>query len=316
MKNSALWYRQFGDPLDVLGLETAPLKPLESGLVRVEMMASPVNPSDLIPITGAYRHRVSPPQIAGYEGLGTIIENSAGDICPFPVGQRVMPLRATGTWQNFVDADPAWMVAVPDNISDDIALRGYINPLAAWLMLDLWPVKGKNIVVTAAGSSCADLLTQWALAQGAASVTGIYRSATRKTGIEGLGAHPIDMTDEAALIDAANSADIVFDAVGGDLARHLLPHMPEGSILVSYGLLSGQLFALPENAVARIQRFHLRDRLETVSLAKWQGWFDQLWPLLNDARLPPLAVFDLENWKDALTFFHQPGRLEKPVLQF
>ncbi|OKH89413.1 zinc-dependent alcohol dehydrogenase family protein [Thalassospira sp. TSL5-1] len=316
MKNSALWYRQFGDPLDVLGLETTPLKPLESGLVRVEMIAAPINPSDLIPVTGAYHHRISTPQIAGYEGLGTLVEKAADATCPFSVGQRVMPLRTTGTWQNFVDADPALMVAVPDNIPDDIALRGYINPLAAWLMLDLWPVKDKNILVTAAGSSCAGLLTQWALAQGAASVTGIYRSAVRKTGIEELGAHPVDMTNEAALTDAANSADIVFDAVGGDLARQLLAHMPDGSVLVSYGLLSGQLFALPENAVARIKRFHLRDRLETVSPAKWQGWFDQLWPLLHDASLPPIAVFDLADWKNAINFFHQPGRLEKPVLQF
>ncbi|AUG52380.1 zinc-dependent alcohol dehydrogenase family protein [Thalassospira marina] len=316
MNNSALWYRQFGEPVDVLSLKSAPLAPLEQGLVRVEMMAAPINPSDLIPITGAYRHRISPPLVAGYEGLGTIAEIPTGSTCPFGLGQRVLPLRANGTWQNFVDADPAWMVPVPDDIDDEIALRGYINPLAAWLMLDLWPVKDKNVVITAAGSSCAGLLMQWALAQGAASVCGIYRSPSRKAGITALGADAIDMASEAALTNAAGKADLVFDAVGGDLARHLLAHMPAGSILVSYGLLSGQLFALPENAQARIQRFHIRDRLETVSAQKWQDWFTNLWPLLRDATLPPIAVFDLADWKDAITYFNQPGRLEKPVLQF
>jgi len=316
MDNSALWYRQFGTPEDVLTFETKDLKPLAGGLARVQMLAAPLNPSDLIPITGAYRHRISPPQIAGYEGLGVVTEISASTACPFKAGQRVLPLRANGTWQNYVDADPAWMVAVPDDIDDEIALRGYINPLAAWLMLDLWPVKDKHIVVTAAGSSCAGLLIQWAIANGAASVHGIYRSASRKAEIVGLGATAIDMTIQPALETLAAQTDIVFDAVGGDLARLLLGHMPQGSSLVSYGLLSAKLFALPENAHAKIHRFHLRDRLETVSPAKWQSWFDQLWPVLRDTFLPPLAIYDFANWQAAIEYFNQPGRAEKPVLQF
>ncbi|OSQ36571.1 zinc-dependent alcohol dehydrogenase family protein [Thalassospira mesophila] len=316
MTSSALWYRHFGDPIDVLKLETSPLAALSAGLVRVQMLAAPLNPSDLIPITGAYRHRIGPPQIAGYEGLGVITEISPGAACAFKVGQRVLPLRANGTWQNYVDADPAWMVAVPDDISDEIALRGYINPLAAWLMLDIWPAKDKHIVVTAAGSSCAGLLIQWAIANGAASVHGIYRTPSRKAEIQALGATAIDMSNQPAIETLAAQTDIVFDAVGGDLARVLLGHMPQGSSLVSYGLLSGQLFALPDNAQAKIHRFHLRDRLETVSPTKWQGWFDQLWPLLRDAFLPPLAIYDVADWAAAIEYFNQPGRTGKPVLQF
>ncbi|MCM2294253.1 hypothetical protein NAC44_18150 [Allorhizobium sp. BGMRC 0089] len=37
--------------------------------MRVRMLASGINPSDLIPITGAYGHRITPPMMAGYEGV-------------------------------------------------------------------------------------------------------------------------------------------------------------------------------------------------------------------------------------------------------
>jgi NADPH:quinone reductase-like Zn-dependent oxidoreductase len=316
MDHSALWYRQFGDPQDVLQLETGPAKPLVDGMVRVCMQAAPINPSDLIPITGAYRHRVQPPKVAGYEGLGVIGEINAAQTGAFRVGQRVLPLRADGTWQSFVDCDPAWLVAVPDNVPNDIAMRGYINPLAAFLMLDLWSVVGKNILVTAAGSSCANLIIQWAIAAGAKSVCGIHRSLSRLPVIRELGAHPVSIEDTAAINDAAAQCDLVFDAVGGDLARTLLSAMPENSRLISYGLLSGQLFALPENAKAGISRFHLRDRLATVSPRKWQGWFDRVWPLLTPSNLPPVHGFDLADWQAALDLFERPGRAEKPVLLF
>ncbi|MGU7802409.1 alcohol dehydrogenase, partial [Escherichia coli] len=90
--------------------------------------------------------------------------------------QRVLPLRGAGTWQRYLDIDPRWLVPVAEDIDDILAARGYINPLTAMLMLTRWPVAGKQVLLTAASSSCASLLGQWALAMGARSVSGIIRS--------------------------------------------------------------------------------------------------------------------------------------------
>ncbi|WP_050747753.1 hypothetical protein [Sodalis glossinidius] len=68
--NRALWYHRFGQPEAVLSLESTPLVPPTAGQVQVKMIAAPINPSDVIPITGAYAHWVSPPRVAGYEALG------------------------------------------------------------------------------------------------------------------------------------------------------------------------------------------------------------------------------------------------------
>ena len=102
MRNLALWYRRFGEPESVLQAETTPLSPRQPGEIRVRMLFSPVNASDLIPITGAYRHRTSQPAIAGYEGVGIVTETPAA--YPALLGKRVLPLRGQGTWQRYVDA--------------------------------------------------------------------------------------------------------------------------------------------------------------------------------------------------------------------
>src|SRR5690606_8331013 len=153
MRNLALWYRRFGEPESVLQAETTPLSPRQPGEIRVQMLFSPVNASDLIPITGAYRHRTPLPAIAGYEGVGVVIDGP-----PDWTGKRVLPLRGQGTWQQVVDCTSDLAVPVPDFIDSVLAARAYINPLAAQLMLKHSPPKGKRVLLTAAGSDCALLL--------------------------------------------------------------------------------------------------------------------------------------------------------------
>lgn len=59
MINAAMVYRQFGKPEEVLQPETGLKAKRPEHFLRVKMLLAPVNASDLIPITGAYRHRVS-----------------------------------------------------------------------------------------------------------------------------------------------------------------------------------------------------------------------------------------------------------------
>ncbi len=73
MFNDAIVYDRYGPPAAVLTLKRLPLAPLAGGRVRVRMRFAPVNPSDLIPVTGAYRHRTRLPAVAGYEGLGEVV---------------------------------------------------------------------------------------------------------------------------------------------------------------------------------------------------------------------------------------------------
>ncbi|MFU1888403.1 alcohol dehydrogenase catalytic domain-containing protein [Bacillus wiedmannii] len=46
---------------------------LKENEVLVRMLVRPINPSDLIPVTGAYAHRIPLPNIPGYEGVGIVV---------------------------------------------------------------------------------------------------------------------------------------------------------------------------------------------------------------------------------------------------
>ncbi|MAM73568.1 MAG: alcohol dehydrogenase, partial [Tistrella sp.] len=88
MTGRALIFRRFGDPAEVLALEAQPAPAPAAGEAVVAMTHRSINPSDLIPITGAYAHRVAPPRIAGYEGVG-IVERAA-DGSGLAPGDRVL----------------------------------------------------------------------------------------------------------------------------------------------------------------------------------------------------------------------------------
>lgn len=304
--NNALIYRQFGDPKQVLQLDYS-LKLAPSDFV-VKMLAAPINPSDLIPITGAYRHRIPLPVVAGYEGVGIVTKSKDKSL----IGKRVLPLRGSGTWQNYVNSDPKWAVIVPDFIENDVASRGYINPLAAYLMLEQNNVSNKCIMITAAGSTCANILIQLAQQLGVKKIVSIYRSSSHLSELINMGTIPISINDTENITNYASTSDFVFDAVGGDLATLLLQTLPQKSKFISYGLLSGKPFIINHHGVLPI-RFYIRDYFSTMTVEQWHNYFNNIWLRLNKLQQPKVTYFDLTDWRLALDHFNQTGRRTKPI---
>lgn len=312
MDNFALWYRRFGEPESVLQVENTPAGNLMPDNVRVRMLFSPVNASDLIPMTGAYRHRTPLPAVAGYEGVGVVVQTAPEQA--HLMGQRVLPLRGQGTWQTLVDCPANYAVPVPDDIDSHLAARGYINPLAAQMMLTLYPPQGKRVLLTAAGSDCAILLGQWARQAGAVEVYGIHRSPVHAGRLQAMGIVPIAQNDTARISAIAAHADVVYDATGGALAEAILKLMPEAGRFVCYGLLSGQTFR-QRQALPRVEWFHLRHCLGALDVEGWQETFRQIWPRLRASQYSDVSLYPVAHWRDALQRYRQAGRLSKPLLK-
>lgn len=311
MHNTAICYRHFGLPEETLKPEHAFLPACPADRLRVRMICSPVNASDLIPVTGAYNHRITPPMIAGYEGVGVVI--SAPQTSAHLLGRRVLPLRGAGTWQKIIDCDPVWAIPVPDEIDTHLAARAYINPLAALLMLKLYQPAGKRVLLTAAGSDCALLLGQWALRMGAASVAGIHRSAVHAQRLVACGITPVAQQDAQAIAHYAAHSELVFDATGGDLAETLLQTLPEAALFICYGLLSGKPFRQTRR-LPRMHWFHIRNYLDEIPPAQWQALFSDIWALLKTSTLSEIRGFALEDWQEAITFYRAEGRTVRPML--
>ncbi len=313
MRRHALTYRAFGRPLETLEMETSEVPEMVEGKLRVRMLCAPVNPSDLIPITGAYSHRISLPAVAGYEGVGRVID--APQEYSNLIGKRVLPLRGDGTWQTILDCDPTLAVPVPDNISDAIAVRAYINPLAALTMLETWPVEGQRVLLTGAGSNCAEYLGVWAYQHGAKEVVGIYRSESRVTRLEQLGIKPVSIYDTSQISHVARESDIVFDALGGSVAANILKLMAPEAMFIAYGLLTGQAIQLDAKPGAHYRKFHLRDSLAGMLAETWQHKFLAIWKLLGQSAMPDYQVLPSQKWRQAVERAHCPSG-QKVLLNF
>src|SRR5207237_90579 len=93
----AVVFDRFGDPADVLHVADVPMPEPGRGEVRVRMLASPINPSDLLTVRGQYGKLPKLPGTPGFEGAGvveTVGSGLLGRLRRLKPGKRVAVLNA------------------------------------------------------------------------------------------------------------------------------------------------------------------------------------------------------------------------------
>lgn len=318
--------RQFGDPQAVCEAVPQVREDLPAQAVRVRMIARPINPSDLIPITGAYRSRLSPPFVPGFEGVGQVVEIGAG-AAGFAVGDRVLPLGRIGTWASEVIADPDWCIPVPGDFADDIAAQAYINPATAWWImvreLDLKP--GDGIAVNACGSAISRMFLSLAKA-GGIRFTALVRGEDRRAEWQALGAETIvdrdrdDIRGALGRVVAKHGLKAGIDAIGGADGTAMAMSLPAGAQFIHYGLLSGQ--TLPGDLGERvadgvgIRLFWLRNIMHAMDPADRLVLFEDLFAFLraHPVDLPVEGRYGLSEIATALVHNARNKRFGKILL--
>lgn len=232
-------------PQDVIRAVPLELQPPAAGQVLVAMLASPINPSNLLMLTGEYGVLPPLPAIGGSEGVGRVVALGEG-VSALPVGQLVLLPRGRGTWVTHVVADVRDVVPLPEG-ADPLQLSMLtVNPPTASLMLSdfvsLHP--GDWVVQNAANSAVGGYVMQLAKQRGLRTVNLVRRaSALDVAQAQGGDVVLTDGKDVASQVrEATGGAPIRLgiDAVSGSATERLAQCLADGATLVNYGVLSGE----------------------------------------------------------------------------
>lgn len=312
MESNVVRYYRFGDPGEVLRIEKKPpLKP-GPGEISVKMQARPINPSDVIPIRGAYSHRITLPAVPGYEGVG-VVEAVGPGVPKQMLGKRVLPLQGDGTWQDYVTAPAKFAVPVPEDIDDDTACQLYINPVTAWLIcrMALRLTHGDVLVVNAAGSAIGRIFAQMSPIVGYRMIA-LTRSDRHTSELLRLGAAYVFNTAEDFVRErileatAGQGATAAIDSIGGPEGEKLVRCVKTNGTVLSIGLLSG-IPAVWHEAVrgtqVRVLPFYLRQWVRNSSQEEWEAAFEQVLRLVQENKLAMTQIgarFELTDVKRAI----------------
>src|SRR4051812_1102203 len=95
-------FESFGNPPDVLHVREVPDPHPGPGEVRVRMIQSPVNPSDLLVVRGLYGVLPRLPATPGFEGVGVVDEVGSGLLGRLVKGKRVVAINNRGgNWAEY-----------------------------------------------------------------------------------------------------------------------------------------------------------------------------------------------------------------------
>jgi len=318
LKAKSIKLYEFGSPREVLKFENKTIKPPEEQEILVRMLARPINPSDLIPIWGNYAHRISLPNIPGYEGVG-IVEDVGPYVSQNLIGKHVLPLRGEGTWQEIVKTSAEFAVPIPDSIDDFTAAQMYINPMTAWVTCtDILQLQPNDILlVNACGSAIGHIFAQLAKLLGFKLIA-VTRNNRHTDDLIQLGASYVIDTSKAppyeTVMELTNGrgADAAIDSIGGTAGNDLAFCLKAGGNFLAIGLLSGVQVnwqKIVKEANVKANMFHLRHWNKQVSIERWQGTFHHLINLVNSGKLKMMAVdshYDLLDIKNAITAVESP----------
>src|SRR5271170_104152 len=176
----AIEFERYGEPAKVLAVQERPIPEPRKGEVRVRILASPINPSDLLYVRGFYAG-VQPhfPSAAGLEGVGTV-DMLGPEVHSLVRGQRVAILNGTGgNWAEYAVLPSERVQPVPDDLSDEQVASFFINPATAILMLRhvLAIPKGEWLLQSAAGSELGRMIIKLAKHDGIRTINIVRRRA-------------------------------------------------------------------------------------------------------------------------------------------
>jgi NADPH:quinone reductase-like Zn-dependent oxidoreductase len=328
----AIVFDRFGDPGEVLEVREVPRPEPGRGQVRVRMLASPVNPAELLTVRGTYGRRPPLPATPGFEGVGVVEAAGPGllrHLRRLVPGRRVVVLNGqSGNWQEEVVVPATQLVPVAGDLPDEQAATFFVNPATALAMVRrvLAVPRGAWLLQTAAGSALGRMLIRLGKHDGFRTLNVVRRREQAeellRAGADAVVCTADEMLEERVqAITGGRGVPFAVDAVGGATGSAVLRSLgPRGRMLV-YGTLSEEpLEVNPRTLMAgqkSVEGFWLSEWARAQGKVTMLGLLRQISGLLRAGVLTSEvgATFPLEQVREAVREAAAPGRKGKVLLR-
>jgi NADPH:quinone reductase len=248
----AIVCRTFGPPGD-LKLEEVPEPKLGATGLRVEVHSAGLNFPDVLIVQGKYQVRPEFPFSPGAEVAG-IVREVGERATGFAVGDRVMALCTTGGFaeEAVVHHGSAFRMAEGMGFDTAAALPLTYGTTYHALVDRAKLQPGETLLVTGAGGGVGIAAVQLGKALGATVIAAAGSAEKLAAAAEAGAAHGIDystenLADRVKALTNQAGADVIYDAVGGDVFDATLRCVAwEGRVLI-IGFASGRIPEIPAN---------------------------------------------------------------------
>jgi len=282
----AIVHSEYGAPEKVLKMAKRQLTSEELGVddVLVQVIARPIHPGDIQMLSALPQGGPVAPipegtlRIPGFEGVGTVrrLGTNAKAAKGFSEGQRVAFFPAAGAWGEYVVVRYNALLAVLNEISDQIAAQMLINTITASVLIKA----GHNSLKTpmtppvymlqnAAASGVGRLLTQVALDRGVRPIRLVRSRQSAEKLQSALPGPPVYSTSDSNWKEQVREAlggyklEVAFDAIGGKAIDDLAEVVDDGGTIINFGSLGSNtgtnIYSLVPHNVA----------LKSVSILSW-----------------------------------------------
>lgn len=307
-----------------LKLADIPKPAVSDGRVLVRITAAGVTPLDHTILSGGYP-RAKALLVLGNEGAG-VVEEGGGTACPN--GSRVIftgpyGVSENGSYSEWVAVRKENLCLIPDNIGDVSAAGLPVAYLTAQMTLSLSEfAKGKTVLSPAIGGSVGNAVTQLARAQGAKHAISTTTSHAKAQQARSLGFDEVidvsaeKLSDGVRRITEGYGADIVIDAIGGEVLAEVLGTLAMGGSLTTLGYAAGRKATIDVTDLIWKRASMKSFSLFAQPAAAWSAAWSVIIPLLQSGAVKPIVAktFPLAEAADALRYLVEGRPFGRVVL--
>jgi NADPH:quinone reductase-like Zn-dependent oxidoreductase len=317
----------FGEPSDVIQLNTLPGAALGPEEVLVSMEAAPLNPSDFLLVRGTYAIRPPLPFSLGAEGVGRVTETGS-KVNTALVGKRVVivPNYEQGTWSDKVVVPVRNIVPVADDADPlQLAMIG-INPATAYLLLHRYVslMPGDWIGQTAANSAMGQYIIALAKLAGVKTLNIVRRpdaaEQVRQFGGDRVVIQGDNLRQDIDKALGGKKLSLVLDFLGGSPVGELARSLKAGGSIAVYAFQHGFPALSPEFIFnnLNLHGFWLGNWMRNAPSTEIQELYQKLADLVADGSLSAAVehVLPLDQFKQAIDRSLKSNRNGKILFKF